>query len=313
MKQIINKLIDICKMTQEELLGALPSYLEKHYSKDKIHNTDRYIYVEGDIPVLLVAHLDTVHLNTPKNIWVTLDQSMIKSDTGIGGDDRCGVYALNHLATKKMKPYLLYTTDEEVGCIGAQGFCDDYTDIPVNCIIEIDRKGSKDVIVYDDTNPNLYKKFVELGFKLNYGSFTDISYLCPHFGISGVNLSSGYYHPHTNDEFINVIELQENIDLIYRFLENAENYSDKYLYIQSLRTSFFNSYKYLYRDDCCDYCGSHISGLDEEFGTPDGILCETCFNRLQEYYTICPDCDEIVYNDKYCDYCGRNLEEKDDV
>ena len=51
--------------------------------------------------------------------------------------------------------------------------------------------------------------------------------------------------------------------MIYKFLENKENCSEKYLYIQSLRTSFFNSYKYLYKDGCCDYFGKYLEERDD--------------------------------------------------
>ena len=313
MKQIINKLLTICKMSQQELLDQLPEYLERYYPKESIYITQKYIYVKGDIPVLLVAHMDTVHLTTPENIWISSDQTKIKSDEGIGGDDRCGIYALNYIATKPIKPHLLYTTDEEIGAIGAQEFCADYEDIDVNCIIELDRRGDKDVVVYDDDNTNLYKKFEKLGFTLANGSFTDISYISPHFKISGVNLSIGYYNAHTCNEYIDINVLKENIDILYKFLENPKNYRKKYTYKEKQVKNIFNRYRYLYRDNKCDCCGSYINDFDEEFITDDGIFCESCFNRYLNDYMICPHCNEIVYKAEKCEYCGSKLKEDEYV
>ena len=72
------------------------------------------------------------------------------SPQGIGGDDRCGVYALSKIyGQSSRKPWLLFTCDEEVGGIGAHVFCEDHAKgkLPeslsnLKFLIELDRKGS---------------------------------------------------------------------------------------------------------------------------------------------------------------------------
>lgn len=86
---------------------------------------DGYIYAKGDIPIMLVAHMDTVHTKDVKEIYVS-DYGNITSPQGIGGDDRCGIYMITQLLHKK--PYVLFTENEEIGCRGAKQFAKDYND-----------------------------------------------------------------------------------------------------------------------------------------------------------------------------------------
>ena len=221
---MIKQIINICKMKQEKLSKFLPLVLNDYYKKIEV--TSDYIYAEGDIPVLLVAHLDTVHKETPNNIWLSLDNKKIKADEGIGGDDRCGVYAILSIIgkLKNNRPYILFTTEEERGAIGAEIFCKVHDSIPINCIIELDRRGKNDVVRYDDDNDKLVKIFEGLGYHEEYGSFTDISVLCPHFKVSGVNLSCGYYNAHTTNEYIDLEELQWTINKTLKFLKTPDYY-----------------------------------------------------------------------------------------
>ena len=73
---------------------------------------------------MLVAHLDTVHEESVRDICTTADGNILMSPQGIGGDDRCGVFALVKIyKSAQLKPWLLFMCDEEVGGIGAKAFC----------------------------------------------------------------------------------------------------------------------------------------------------------------------------------------------
>ena len=81
---------------------------------------DGYLYAKGDMPVLLVAHMDTVFEEPPKRVFYKENEDKIYNpDGGLGGDDRCGIYAIMKLLGK-YRPYVLFTEDEEIGCIGAE-------------------------------------------------------------------------------------------------------------------------------------------------------------------------------------------------
>ena len=106
---------EIVKMTQPELWSALFDYYNEHLCS---FVEGDYLSIMGDIPVMLVAHLDTVHHEQVKHICKSEDGNIIMSPEGIGGDDRCGVYALMEVyrtMPEGMKPYLLFTCDEETG------------------------------------------------------------------------------------------------------------------------------------------------------------------------------------------------------
>ena len=56
-----------------------------------------FLYAAGTLPVLLVAHLDTVHYDPPETICYSTDGTIMMSPQGIGGDDRAGVYMILRL------------------------------------------------------------------------------------------------------------------------------------------------------------------------------------------------------------------------
>ena len=83
---------EILRMRQKELKHYLSGYLKKAgYS---VINKKGFLYAKGEVPVLLVAHLDTVHQEKPSIICRSEDGRYIMSPQGIGGDDRCGVYMI---------------------------------------------------------------------------------------------------------------------------------------------------------------------------------------------------------------------------
>ncbi len=179
----------------------------------------KYILVQGDAPVMLVAHLDTVHKEPVRDICKSDDGNIWMSPQGIGGDDRCGVYTLVSVYEKSpVKPWLLFTCDEEIGGVGANAFCDDHAagKCPVELsavkfLVEIDRKGRNDAVYYDCANDDFEKYITSKGFKTQFGSFSDISVVAPELRVAAVNLSSGYYNAHTTYEHINIRHMQSTI------------------------------------------------------------------------------------------------------
>ena len=305
----INKFLKICKMNQNELLKYLFKLSCKFYEFDRVVRTDKYLYIKGDTPVLFVCHLDTVHKTRPREFWFSKDLDKVRATEGIGGDDRCGVYLLTKLMKTRYKPHLLFTTDEEIGLIGVERFCDDFKDIDVNCIIELDRKGSNDVVIYDDENKELCNKFISLGFKEQSGSFTDISVLSPFYNISGVNLSCGYYNPHTSNEYVVFSEMNNTYLKVIQFLNDSSNYNTKYEYKCTQNHNIFSLYNY---DDRCYICNGLVENYQHQ--TPDGCLCNDCYLQYKEYFDICPNCGCYYYKDyNYCEICGTFTCEGDDI
>ena len=139
------------------------------------------------------------------------------------------VYALNTIYEQaKVKPWLLFTCDEEIGGIGAEMFANDYHFgyLPrelddVKMLIEIDRKGEDDAVYYSCANREFENYVTSKGFTTSFGSFSDISVIAPDMGVAAVNLSSGYYNAHTLYEYIDRHQLDTTIKKVLSMVADA--------------------------------------------------------------------------------------------
>jgi len=263
----------IFRKSEKQLLKYLSTLLTTEYQYTDITTTPAYIYAEGNIPVMLVAHLDTVHKNLPKEIFHDTFKNVFWSPQGIGADDRAGVWAILQLITPKVKPYILFTTQEEVGGIGASIAAKEIQAPDIKFIIELDRKGSNDAVFYDCCNQEFIDYIISFGFKENRGSFSDISVLCPEWNIAGVNLSTGYYNAHTKEEYLNLNELNINIKKIKKIFSSipAETFT-----FESDSQYVVDDY---YGDETfiCDNCCQEIYKMNESHIQN---LCYDCYRYL---------------------------------
>ena len=254
--------IDICKMSQSELKRYLQKYMgSKKYAT---FNGDGYLLCRprgNTIPVLLVAHMDTVHKEEIKEVAIIPTyikdnvETRISSPQGIGGDDRCGVWAIMQLVKQYSCP-VLFCEDEETGCVGSRKFtktelCETMAK-EISYMIQIDRKGLNDAVYYSNDNAD-FKEWIKVNtsFKEAIGSYTDIEELMPAMNIAGVNFSSGYYNQHTTSEYVVQEELDEIIDRIGDLL--ALEIPKKFEYVEKKRT-YYGGY-YGYDDYDYDYSG----------------------------------------------------------
>lgn len=239
------KLEEFLKPTQDELFQKL---LLKYRGK-AIYSEGGFVLVKGVAPIMLVAHIDTVHKNPVRDICISEDGNILMSPQGIGGDDRCGVYALvKSYELSEIKPYLLFTCEEEVGGIGAKHFVKCLDQLPelkaLKLLVEIDRRGRNDAVYYDCDNPALEEYITSKGFVTDYGTFSDISVIAPALGIAAVNLSSGYYNAHQLHEFINRAELEATIAKVVEIVsESAREDFPCYEYVDAYY-GYYDSWGY---------------------------------------------------------------------
>lgn len=215
----------ILKLSQAELKEALKKELKD--AGFSVTLKDGFLYAPGSVPVLLVAHLDTVHDKAPSIICYSKDNRVIMSPQGIGGDDRAGVYMILEII-KQANCHVLFCEDEEIGGIGAKKFVKNNIPLSVYYIIELDRQGCNDAVYYDCDNPEFTTFVDEFGFEQRRGSFSDISIIAPHYGIAAVNLSTGYYNAHRQHECIDMKAVQHNIKRVVDMV-NAEYGPFKYV------------------------------------------------------------------------------------
>ena len=221
----MKNLEDFLRPSQKQLFKRL----SKKFKGKTLISKGNFILVKGVAPVMLVAHLDTVHEQPVRDICLSADKNILMSPQGIGGDDRCGVFALCKIyRLSKIKPWLLFCCDEEVGGLGAKQFClaHQQHQLPkelddIKFIIELDRKGSRDAVYYHCDNPDFEAYISDKDFKTAQGSFSDISLIAPELGVAAVNLSCGYYAAHTRHEYINRSQLDAVIHTIVDIVSDA--------------------------------------------------------------------------------------------
>lgn len=227
-------------LTQDELKQALVNELrELGYGPV---NKKGYLYAAGTLPVLLVAHLDTVHKEPVRVICRSDDGNILMSPQGIGGDDRAGVYMALRLLNQA-PCHILFCEDEEIGGQGAQKFARSSLMPAVNYIVEMDRRGHNDAVFYNCDNRDFVDYVTAFGFEEAFGSFSDISVVAPHLGIAAVNISAGYYNEHQRHEHINLAHMEHNIS---RILEMVQTPTDRFEYVEREQYGFFGGQVHLW-------------------------------------------------------------------
>ena len=98
----------ILRLPQMELKKRLKAELKSRGYP--VTDKPGYLYAEGTIPVLLVAHMDTVHRQPVEQICYSEDRAVAMSPQGIGGDDRCGVWMILQILHKRYSCALLVGT-----------------------------------------------------------------------------------------------------------------------------------------------------------------------------------------------------------
>jgi len=142
-----------------------------------------------------------------------------KRKVGIGGDDKCGVFACLYMLKVLPEIKVVFFSREESGCRGSRnvdkGFFADG-----RYIIQLDRRGKRDFIQTYWSKKTISHEFSsEIGlvkkkykYKNTTGTVTDVMKLWDNkVGISCINLSCGYYNPHTDYEYISIKDLWHSV------------------------------------------------------------------------------------------------------
>lgn len=217
----------IVQSRESDLVEYLGRNIPKYYGEENCVITSDYIFAKGKIPVLLCAHMDTVFKTPPETILYDPKEELIWSPEGIGGDDRNGIYSILYLIEKFKDnlPSVLFTTQEEHGCVGAEKASKPLKPKvgEINFAIQIDRQGENDAVFYRCENREFIDYICSFGYKETPGSRTDICVICPEWDIAGVNFSCGYTHNHTDKEIVNVKHMFATIKMIEKILLDQGN------------------------------------------------------------------------------------------
>ena len=252
--------IDVLTKTQSEMQEWLPEVLADYGYQIKV--TDYMIQAissEENQPCL-VAHLDTINtkrknyrygsyysngstLSTEKDRtpevqdilvterYILLSPECKSSIQCLGADDRVGVKTILDILEMGLRPHILFTTDEEVGCVGSHKAVEENALEELktaSMLIQIDRgvheRSWHEMVTYD-FDPESHKEiFDELRktYTMATGSYTDVAVLGPHLDKPIVNVSASYRHEHTTDEFINLDAYEYNTQGLIKFIKWAQ-------------------------------------------------------------------------------------------
>ena len=221
----------------------------EHYT-DKIGN----IYVtkgKAEWYPCFVSHTDTVHKVNPnfkvvqleengRVILTGIDKETMKP-SGIGGDDKCGVFACLELLDKFDTIKVAFFVSEEVGCIGSKNADDNFFS-NVGYVIEFDAPGDYMVTEYCfgvklyDKESEFFKKTDKVLVEHMLSEpqymvhpYTDVFALKKKYDFACINFSIGYHNYHTKNEYVCVEEVEAGIkagEELIKSLGNVKHHFD---------------------------------------------------------------------------------------
>jgi hypothetical protein len=271
--------LKLYKKTQKEVIKYVKDILKSKKISFKEYCGNLYSIRFQGLPVF-VAHMDTVNdFDMKKQLVFDKELQILSRQDGIlGADDKAGVnLILNHIENVNF----ILTIDEEIGALGMQELVDksklldDLIEFNVSCAIELDRKGTNDIL--GDTHGYCGKDLqVQLenalpGYLGNVGVFTDIDYLCDI--IASTNISVGYFNQHSKNEYLDV----KHFNWVNDRMVELNKITGKFSLGNMNKYGLFDSYSF----ESCSFCDGYHNVIYNEF--------------LTKY--ICSDCREILMDE----------------
>ena len=207
----------------------------------------------------LVAHIDQVQSIHSRDFQAIETKDIIfgyspknKRLEGLGADDKNGVWICLKCLMKYENIKVSLFVSEEVGCIGSsKANMDFFKD--VRFVIQCDRRGSSDLITSICSTEISSKEFIEatgyeaFGYHLEEGMMTDVLTLKENgLQVSAVNMSCGYYDPHSDHEFTVKRDLLNCLSFVEHIIENC---TGTYQHQCDYSMGFYDDYFYEYYDE----------------------------------------------------------------
>lgn len=286
----------------------LRSYGIKHNRTKKgiIYN------LKKDTP-LISCHMDSVFDEAPtavvwkKGYCYGIDRNY--KFTGLGADDKNGIWiAIKLLKKHRNNISFIFSVQEEAGSRPLEDLVWKHHKELERCKygIVLDRRGTSDIIGWG--NDYCDKPFMHdvcklgkrYGYKEAYGLWSDANILNENINV--VNLSVGYFNPHTVSEYVSL-----------RALKNAGNFADAILTninkaygipgVAQYDDFYGGSYVYSRKKKKKKDKDKNNSTLQEAIES--GLVCVGCGSMWFYQQDIEPI---INYNDSYCPWCGDSCE-----
>jgi len=261
--------------------------------------TDAYgnLYVtkgKSKIYPCIVSHLDIVHQHRAlfkvfqsDNILFGFD-NLVGEQTGVGGDDNCGIYICLELLRIVKNIKILFTLDEEVGMVGAKEVDLSFFN---NCSFlgQPDRRSDNvDFINFTNGIPTCDENFTNLiayelneyGYQITRGLATDIGEFKynPSVNIPAFNATNGSYREHRDNEIILLDYVRLSLNFFHDVIQKVGY--EKHYHVSEIPK--YNYTKFKAYDSMLDY-----------------NMCPTCLTELTPISKLsgeCPTCNKKYYN-----------------
>lgn len=257
---------------EDMMIQYITDTVSKLVPQATIEVIDNNVYVtkgQADIYPCVVSHTDTVHdIMFDYRVYQQDDtlfafSSDTNKQTGIGGDDKVGVWICLEMLIRKDNIKCAFFHSEEIGCIGSSAADMSFFD-NVGYVFQSDRKGYKDFVtsIYQQTlsSDSFQDKIKDTvtgrGYDYTSGGLTDVYQLQNNgLNVCVANMSSGYYSPHTSEETVSIKDsnncmllISELIDLLgcNRYEHTPETTYDSYGYGYGSYGRFWNDHETWY-------------------------------------------------------------------
>ena len=186
----------------------------------------------------LACHLDQVQTIHSDDFEVKEEKGMLygwseanQQREGLGADDKNGIYICLRCLEECPRLKVFMAVGEEKGCIGSSradmSFFSDSL-----YVLEPDCKGGEEIHTnlkgIPCANPDFEQALLEANsslftlhssFSITPGKGSDIFALTLNgIGVSCANIPAGYYHPHKDDEYCVIAELEHTLSFIRHFV-----------------------------------------------------------------------------------------------
>lgn len=278
----------------------------------------------------IVAHLDQVQHIHSSDFTTFVHDGVIygwspskKQQEGLGADDKNGVW----IALKCLQRFdtikVAFFNSEEIGCVGSASadlkFFED-----CRFIVQPDRRGAHDLITeisWSDICSEEFKEDLDAdlyGYVATSGLMTDVLELSERgVGLSCINVSCGYYDPHTNKETTNIVDLVNCYNFVAHIIEKCQKVYphkyEQYSYSHSSSSNYYSRGRYSgsthysrgynkYYDSYYDsYCDDYYGGYYDDYYAQQ-------YTKEDEPYI--PNVEEYEHLDAWLDdLIGYNFED----
>jgi len=253
--ELLKEVLSVPSVTyQEERMVAfianwlLENNIEYHIDiHNNIYATKKESEVSDDFYFpCVISHTDTVHdidvinireenlKNAQKQLKLSLKAyNNVGRPTGIGGDDKCGVFAC--LTLLKELPYLkaAFFVSEETGCHGSKKADPEFFknvgygiqfDAPENWMITEQCYGNilfdRDSDFFEKCDKVLKEGMNNDDMEYMIHPYTDVYALRNLFDFSCINFSIGYYNYHSPNEYVVIEDVFNGIEMGRKMIES---------------------------------------------------------------------------------------------